>query len=109
ETGRPHSELPDTKGYMTYAQEERADAQQYDIDHPAMQFWADYAMDGAGQQDGFPMDLGIPEGERFWLIPMDYDILTGEECDRLDEIAAAEGATFPSVIYASFAMAARDL
>lgn len=109
ETGRPHVELPPTKGYMTFAQEERADAQQYGIEHPAMQFWADYALDGAGQTDGFPMDLGIPEGERFWLIPMDYDILTGEECERLEAIAKDEGATFPSVIYASFALAARDL
>ncbi|MBC9227164.1 hypothetical protein GL325_12595 [Aeromicrobium sp. 636] len=109
ETGRPYTELPPTLGYMTYAQQERADAQQYDIEHPAMQFWADYAMDGAGAMDGFPMDLGIAEGERFWLVPMDYDILTGEECERLEEIAKQEGATFPSVIYASFAMAARDL
>ncbi len=109
ETGQPFVELPPVKGYMTYAQEERADAQQYDIDHPAMQFWADYAMDGAGEKDGFPMDLGIGEGERFWLIPMDYDILTGEECDRLEAIAKEEEATFPSVIYAAFALAARDL
>lgn len=109
ETGQPYVELPPVKGYMTYAQEERADAQQYDVEHPAMQFWADYAMDGAGEKDGFPMDLGIAEGERFWLVPMDYDILTGEECDRLESIAKEEEATFPSVVYAAFALAARDL
>lgn len=109
ETGQPFVELPPTKGYMEYAQEERAAAQQYDINHPAMQFWADYAMDGAGGRDGFPMDLGIDEGERFWLVPMDYDILTAAQCDRLDAIAAEEAATFPSVIYAAFALTARDL
>lgn len=111
ETGHPFVELPPVKGYMTYAQEERAHAQQYDVNHPAMQFWADFAMDGAeaGVEDGFPMDLGIGKDERFWLIPMDYDILTGEECEQLEAIAKEEQATFPSVIYASFAMAARDL
>lgn len=109
ETGHPPVELPPVEGYMTYAQWEREDAQQYDEHHPALQFWADYAMDGIGVGDGFPMDLGIAEGERFWLIPMDYDILTGEECDRLEAIAKQEEATFPAVVYASFAMAARDL
>lgn len=102
-------ELPATTGYMTFAQAEREAAQQYDIEHPAMQFWADHMMDGAGTKDGFPMDLGIAEGERFWLIPMSYDILTGEECDRLDVIAKDEQATFPALVYAAFAMAARDL
>lgn len=109
ETSGSPAQLPPTKGYMTHAQEERANAQQYDIEHPAMQFWADYAMDGAVEQDGFPMDLGIAEGEKFWLIPMSYDILTGEECDRLEAIAKDEQATFPSVVYAALAMAARDL
>lgn len=109
ETGDEQVEMPPVKGYMTYAQKERADAQQYGIDHPSMQFWADYAMDGAGAKDGFPMDLGIAEGERFWLIPMDYDILTAAECDRLEAIAKEESATFPAVVYASFALAARDL
>ncbi|MET1133964.1 MAG: condensation domain-containing protein [Aeromicrobium sp.] len=109
ETGGPEATLPPVTGYMTYAQAEREAAQQFGIDHPAMQFWADYAMDGAVEHDGFPMDLGIAEGERFWLIPMSYDILTGEECDRLEAIAKDEQATFPAVVYASFAMAARDL
>lgn len=109
EIGDDPVEMPPVKGYMTYAQEERADAQQYGIDHPSMQFWADYAMDGAGAKDGFPMDLGIAEGERFWLVPMDYDILTAAECDRLEAIAKEESATFPSVVYAAFALAARDL
>jgi len=109
ETGGPPAELPEQKGYMTFAQEERAAARRFGIDHPAMQFWADHMMDGAGEKDGFPMDLGIAEGERFWLIPMSYDILTGEECDRLEAIAKDEQATFPSLVYASFAMAARDL
>ncbi len=109
ETGGTPAVLPPVTGYMTFAQQEREDAQQYDIEHPAMQFWADYAMDGAGEKDGFPMDLGIPEGERFWLIPMSYDILTGEECDRLEAIAKDEQATFPAVVYAALAMAARDL
>lgn len=109
ETGGPTAPLPPATGYMTFAQTEREEAQQFGIDHPAMQFWADYAMDGAGARDGFPMDLGIAEGERFWLIPMSYDILTGEECDRLEAIAKDEQATFPAVVYAALAMAARDL
>lgn len=111
ETGQPFVELPPVEGYMTYAQRERADAQKFGIDHPSMQYWADYAMDGAaaGVSDGFPMDLGIGEGERHWLIPMDYDVLTGAEADELEAMAKAEGATFPALMYAAFALTARDL
>jgi hypothetical protein len=109
ETGGPAVELPPVEGFMTYAQQERADAQQYTLEHPAMQVWADYAMDGAGQKDGFPMDLGIPEGEKVWLIPMDFSLLTNQQCEQLEVIAGEEEATFPAVIYAAFAMAARDL
>lgn len=101
--------LPPVINFMDYAQDERARAAAIDIHHPAMSYWADYAMKGMGLKAGFPMDLGVPEGEKVWLVPGIHDLLTGEEAALLDVVAKEQEATFPALVYAALALATRDL
>lgn len=102
-------ELPPVINFMDYAQAERARAASIDINHPAMAYWADYAMKGMGIKQGFPMDLGVPEGDKVWLVPGIHELLTGAEAALLDVVAKEQEATFPALVYAALALATRDL
>lgn len=103
------ADLPPVDDYTAFAQRELAEARQMGIDHPGVKYWVDYAFDGGGAQEGFPLDLGVPPDEKPWLVPVETHLLTGAECEQLEKVAKDEGATFPSTLYAAYALTARDL
>ncbi|QBX57334.1 hypothetical protein EXE58_19150 [Nocardioides seonyuensis] len=108
EEGRP-VDLPPTVSYTDYAQVEREAAAQVTVEHPAIAYWADYAMKDMGTLATFPMELGLAPGQQEVLVPARIDLLDGPETEAVERLARQDGATFPSVVYAACAIAARDL
>lgn len=101
--------VPAVDDYVAFAQQELISARQIGIDHPGVKYWVDYAFDGGDTKEGFPLDLGIPAGEKLWLVPVETPLLTSAECEELEKLAKDQAATFPATLYAACALTARDL
>ncbi|AKU14905.1 condensation domain-containing protein [Luteipulveratus mongoliensis] len=107
--GGSPAELPPAGSFMQHAQLEREVAERATRDHPAVAYWIEYALKDGGGTPRFPMDLGLEPGEKQLLEPGRYALLSAPETDALEVHARAEGATFPALVYAACALAARDL
>lgn len=103
------ADVPPVDDYVAFAQQELTAARQIGIDHPGVKYWVDYAFDGGGAHEGFPLDLGVPDGEKPWLVPVETPLLTDAGCEELEKAAKDQGATFPATLYAACALTARDL
>lgn len=103
------AQVPPVDDYTAFAQQELLSAREMGIDHPGVKYWVDYAFDGGGAQEGFPLDLGVPAGEKPWLVPVETHLLSAAECEELEKVAKDEGSTFPATLYAAYALTARDL
>ncbi|AKU16173.1 condensation domain-containing protein [Luteipulveratus mongoliensis] len=107
-TGTP-AELPEVASYLEFAQAERAAAESITREHPAVAYWTDYALKDLEGSPRFPMDLGLEKGDKRPIRSERYDLLTAAETDALEVVAREAGATFPALVYAACAAAARDL
>lgn len=106
---RREAVLPPVVSYTDFAQTERDLAAEVTIEHPAIGYWADYALKDLGALATFPMDLGLEPGQQEPLVPARIDLLDGPQTQALEGLARRDGATFPSMVYAACAIAARDL
>lgn len=96
--------------YLDYAEAEREYAAEANIDHPAVQKWVEFALaDPSGSTPRFPMDTGIAVGEKTPLGPYRLDLVDNDQGTELEIYATSVGATYPSLIHAALAIAARDL
>lgn len=102
-------QLPKVVSYTDFAQHEREAASRVTIEHPAVAYWANYAMRDLGILATFPMELGLAPGQQQPLVPVRVELLDGPGTDALEALARQHGATFPAMLYAACAIAARDL
>lgn len=109
ELGADPVELPAVGSYLDYAVQEREEAQGVDREHPAVAHWMNFAMKDLTGVPRFPMDLGIDKGDKRPIKPLRVDLLSEAESDALEAIAREGDATFPALVYAACALAARDL
>lgn len=108
ETGGAPADLPPVGDFIDFAQSERARVASADITHPAIASWAEFWMSGDQELGRFPLPLGTTPGVGVELEASSTDILTGAECDALDEVAAAHGMNVASLIFGAVAHTARE-
>lgn len=102
-------ELPPVASFVEHAAQERARYAELSRLHPAVRYWAGYAVKGRGSLGSFPMPLGLQPGEKAWLVPGHYVLLDGDESRRLEAYGREHSVNAASLVYAAFAIAARDL
>lgn len=102
-------EMPPTTSFVDHAATERATFAEVSRRHPAVRSWLGYGLKGKGSLGSFPMPLGLAPGEKAWLVPGHHVLLAGEEAARLERLAKDEGVGLAALVYAAFALAARDL
>jgi hypothetical protein len=108
ETGGAAADLPPVGDFIDFAQAERARVADADITHPAIASWAEFWMAGDQELGRFPLSLGTTPGVGVEIEPSSTDILTGEECAQLDEVAARHGMNTASLIFGAVAHTARE-
>lgn len=96
--------------YLDYAEQERARAEAADHDHPAVQYWVDFALEAPDEMiPRFPLDIGLAPGQKTPLAPNRVDLLDADQDVALDRLAKDHECTFPSLVYAACALAAHEL
>lgn len=101
--------MPTTTSFVDHAAAERAEFAEVSRRHPAVRYWMGYGLKGRGSLGSFPMPLGLAPGEKAWLVPGHHVLVAGDEADRLERLAKDAGVGLAALVYAAFALTARDL
>ncbi|OLT39991.1 hypothetical protein BJF85_06485 [Saccharomonospora sp. CUA-673] len=100
-------------GFPTYAEEERAAAEEYGPDSPEVSEWVRMVADNGARLPTFPLPLGLEDGEKGQVVVRTMTLLEGDEVDAFDRVCAdaggrATGGVFAAVAAADHALAGRE-